>query len=1164
MRTIPLLSLFIGKLPLFGVIFMLSVMFTNGRTQDLQLLPPDPPGIPGGPVDPGEWEGTTPPMVVDPLTDEPLPARESNRQDLIFGSGNLQRIFLPIAQRNALSGMSTSQVSAIEMAGLLDNGTAMCPGAPPWISRHLMTAGLLEDVLEDYWDNHGFRPVSISANGSGADLRFSAIWLKDEVESWLIHYDMTSTQYNDLVRDYSHEGFRPVSLDAYGSGAGLRYTAIWIKDPAPFGGRHGIGEEEMNAELETWEAAGYRPIWVTGHEGAAAPHFAALWVFDGLEGTARIGLTRSELAGDRGIGQEMTDAGYRLLQISGYLVDDEDDPERFAVSWVKDPAECGIMRWEAFPNHSSTQYQIKASSQVGIGGSKPIIGSSITLNQSDLGGEFRIAHLPLVHYLGTGGIGELSSINEGEPGQVFQHGDILVLRIANADRVLVRERPWGNIRLRKWDANDPGIGEQCDSGPVTCPEIEGQSFFIDDRQYRMLLQYDENDEVWHELQRNGVSHDRYWPLALDEFGVPGERRYASVWMAGNTERTWRATGHGAGDPSDPLFIFDRAVRQYMEERNVPAGALAVVKDGRLVLARGYTWDAPEAEDISPQRRYRLASVSKSLTAVGIMQLVENGDINLNQRIVNIPGMQDILEPDQWADQRIQDVTVRHLLHHIGGWDRDIFRDPMIADFQVCAEVTDSLPTNQQAIIDYMKTKPFNHDPGTVYAYSNFGYTLLGRIIEVVSGLPYAAYMQQNVFGPAGMQHTQLASNTDVYLDFREVRYYQPANPVVASRLGYSDNHPYREPCNSQHSNLVPDPYGGLNLAPMDAHGGWSSTTIDLARFLVQMDSETLISASSRALMWERPAERTRRVYFQDFGGGGTYTDYTWHARGNSSFSLMNETQDILLVGKGLLTFSTIDIELSQPGQNYTLAFSYYNGSSWVPLLEDDHNIQDGTENFTVSGSEVRITFTPPDGWTPVALSAAGDLQPRYWILIRTSTVPAGPPAVVEKVFPRGEADYGLGWTVGHSQNVPYWLRYEPHAPIFPGELVIGQQSKASGVVDQVLIEPGGLGWLRLTNLEGGPFMFGEILTVPADFKGLALGRELSPNVVASHNGLLWGTVTEFKHRRDGIHWVALFNHNKRGAFYIPSDPVSKIDVDRIINSIPEADWPEHDLFELFP
>lgn len=87
---------------------------------------------------------------------------------------------------------------------------------------------------------------------------------------------------------------------------------------------------------------------------------------------------------------------------------------------------------------------------------------------------------------------------------------------------------------------------------------------------------------------------------------------------------------------------------------------------------------------------------------------------------------------------------------------------------------------------------------------------------------------------------------------------------------------------------------------------------------------------------------------------------------------------------------------------------------------------------------------------------------------------------------------------------------------------------------------------------------------PLPPRGQVLSIKFAPNMVASHGGLLRGTVTEYKHRHDGIYYVVLFNHNKHTAFYFKSDAVSQVGLDGVINSIAEEDWPDHDRFGLFP
>jgi hypothetical protein len=113
-------------------------------------------------------------------------------------------------------------------------------------------------------------------------------------------------------------------------------------------------------------------------------------------------------------------------------------------------------------------------------------------------------------------------------------------------------------------------------------------------QNRLVLQYDSGAQVWHELQRNGVSPDYYFPISLDEVGQPDEQRYTSVWLTGPSGREWRVTSAAPIPLNDPLERFDEAMRTYMQDRNATGSALAITVDGRLVLARGYNWEIPEA------------------------------------------------------------------------------------------------------------------------------------------------------------------------------------------------------------------------------------------------------------------------------------------------------------------------------------------------------------------------------------------------------------------------------------------------------------------------------------------------------------------------------------------------------------------------------------------
>ena len=170
----------------------------------------------------------------------------------------------------------------------------------------------------------------------------------------------------------------------------------------------------------------------------------------------------------------------------------------------------------------------------------------------------------------------------------------------------------------------------------------------------------------------------------------------------------------------------------------------------------------------------------------------------------------------------------------------MFRDAIIS-----ASLGWPLPTTPQMVIDYMKGQPLDHDPGTVFAYSNFGYCLLGRIIETVTGTPYEQYIKDNVLAAAGIWDMRLGKPLLADADPAEVDYDDPVRRIVPTVMG--TNGPA----------MVPIQYGGWNLSSMDSHGGWLATAADLVRFSSSFDVQTnspLLPSDLIDAMWSQPPE----------------------------------------------------------------------------------------------------------------------------------------------------------------------------------------------------------------------------------------------------------------------------------------------------------------------
>ena len=313
----------------------------------------------------------------------------------------------------------------------------------------------------------------------------------------------------------------------------------------------------------------------------------------------------------------------------------------------------------------------------------------------------------------------------------------------------------------------------------------------------------------------------------------GQRAYAHA--ATQSAKQWTVTGYDFAE----LAGFDNAMQSFMQARNIPSGGLAVTRNGSLVLARGYTYtDEADYMITQPTSLFRIASISKPLTATAILRLVQDGRLSLSSKVTDLISLTP--PPNQSPDSRLTNITVRHLLQHLGGWDRDMTFDPMFRDVIIAGNLGIPVPISQANIRTYMTGQPLQHNPGTRYAYSNYGYSLLGQIITAVTGLPYADYVNQVVFNPLQLTRPTLGRTLPANRLPTEVKYHSQYFTVsVVDGSGSS----------------VPFPYGGWNLENMDAHGGWLASAIDLVRFAASFDdpsSNPMLNESSISTLFGLP------------------------------------------------------------------------------------------------------------------------------------------------------------------------------------------------------------------------------------------------------------------------------------------------------------------------
>ena len=304
-----------------------------------------------------------------------------------------------------------------------------------------------------------------------------------------------------------------------------------------------------------------------------------------------------------------------------------------------------------------------------------------------------------------------------------------------------------------------------------------------------------------------------------------------------------------GELGQSLEPINELLLKTLTDNNIPGATVAVARDGVIVFERGFGYsDLEQQTPMAANTSMRIASISKPITAVAVLLLAEDGQLKLDDHVIQylIRDKKYALPKD--ADPVWSRVTIRHLLQHSGGWNSDKSKDPM---FEL-VEITRALDLKKIAripdIVRYQLSRPLDFEPGTEYQYSNFGYCLLGRVIEAASGQPYESFVAERILKPAGMTQTRLGKSKLANRAEDEAHYYTQTLKTYPAIWDAAHGE------KSGKFELVQAPYGQSDLEVMDSHGAWTSTASDLVRFATAMDSATkpLLQPDSLRQLKERP------------------------------------------------------------------------------------------------------------------------------------------------------------------------------------------------------------------------------------------------------------------------------------------------------------------------
>ncbi|WP_344933632.1 serine hydrolase [Sphaerisporangium flaviroseum] len=499
--------------------------------------------------------------------------------------------------------------------------------------------------------------------------------------------------------------------------------------------RHNLTAAQYQAEFDRLAAQGYRLVHVDGYDSGGQATYAAVWENrPGPPMVARHGLTAAQYQAEF---DRLTPQGYRPVHLDGYRVGGQ---VLFAAIWEQ----TGGPAWVARHNLTAAQYQAEFDRLAAQG--------------------YRPVH---VDGYESGGQALYAAIWENTPGPalVARHGLNSAQYQAEFDRLTAQG-------YRPAVISGYTVGGT-DLYAAIWTRGAGPRWSA-----RHGLTSAAYQAAFDEHQRLG-----YRPARVSGYGN-GTPRFAALWL------------HDTPTDGDFAAVHE-VVNRHMTSSGVAGVSLAIARRGSLVFARGYGLANRETgERLTERHLLRIASVSKPITAVAIMQLVESGRLTLGQRVFGAGGVLGTRYGTQPYSANVQAITIRHLLQHTaGGWTND-GNDPMF---------TNPTMTHAQLIGWVLDSRPLQFTPGTTYMYSNFGYCLLGRVIEQITGQPYADYVRQNVLAPSGISNMHIAGNTRAEKRADEVVYYSTS-----------------------------DPYS-MPVRRMDSHGGWLASPVDIARFAVRAD-----------------------------------------------------------------------------------------------------------------------------------------------------------------------------------------------------------------------------------------------------------------------------------------------------------------------------------------
>ena len=275
--------------------------------------------------------------------------------------------------------------------------------------------------------------------------------------------------------------------------------------------------------------------------------------------------------------------------------------------------------------------------------------------------------------------------------------------------------------------------------------------------------------------------------------------------------------------SPQLEDMENKIKRYLLRWEINGAQIAVTRNDSLLYVKGFGWaDMEKKQEMQPSNIMRLASVSKLLTAVGVMRLAEAGTLKLSDHVFGPKGiLNDTAFTNAIKDQRYLDITVEQLLRHKAGFTTGA-GDPMFSTRYIMMQNRLTTPPDNNTLMKILLKRRLGFTPGTAKRYSNVGYTLLSMIIEKKTRMSYEDYMRRFVFDPAGCYDFHIAGSYEKDRRRNEVKYYM-----------HKGSEPVYEYNNS--GRMVEKCYGENDIPNLKGAGAWCASAAELSRLVASID-----------------------------------------------------------------------------------------------------------------------------------------------------------------------------------------------------------------------------------------------------------------------------------------------------------------------------------------